>query len=137
LIIGIILAFIPEFYANKRQATLSYGLICIGSVFLCLLIFVYIDKVKQKDAKYLQAFGRNPFLTYFVAELIWQISDLLILDGMSNEERVIPQAIIIVILVVVTSLMNVYLYKREKILRTEKAIVLFFIVTVILGVLLL
>lgn len=75
---GILLSLIPEWYANKRQVTLTYILISLGTSILLSFIFVGIDKIVKKPIFILDSYGKNPFLIYVIAIVLeFLISDII------------------------------------------------------------
>ncbi len=113
---------------NKRLATFPYALISLGVIVLAIIPFVWADEVKDKEIPYLVAFGRQPFLTYFIAELFYQVPKML-LDDFTDQMR----WIILVIILVITSIVNLLLYKKKKIVPTEFSVILFLLVGILVG----
>jgi len=75
---GLLISFIPEWYANKRQVTLTYIIISIGISILLSFIFIGIDKKLQKPIIILDSYGKSPFLIYIIAILLeFLISDII------------------------------------------------------------
>ncbi len=75
---GLLISFIPEWYANKRQVTLTYIIISIGVSILLSFIFIGIDKKLQKPIIILDSYGKSPFLIYIIAILLeFLISDII------------------------------------------------------------
>jgi hypothetical protein len=134
LIAGLAISFIPGWEAAKRQVSLTHCMISIGITVLGLCIFAYVDLVHNKEMNYLQAFGRNPFLTYLLAEL-----PIFILKSTVGEDLglgPIGNIILAIILVTYTSLLMVYLYKRKKIISTEKIALIFILIGIPLAIIL-
>ena len=108
LIVGLLLSFLPEWYANKRQVTLSYIMISFGATILISLIFVYIDKKVQKPIIILDSYGKNPFLIYVIAIVL----EFLISDIIGYEIDLIIGPIMIVVI----SLIALLLDRKKKII---------------------
>ena len=108
-VIGLCLAFIPEWYANKRQVTLSYILISTGTIILLSFIFIFIDKKVEKPIFILDSYGKNPFLLYLIAMLI----EFLISDIIEYEIDLIIGPIIIIIVSIIAILLD----KFKKIIK--------------------
>lgn len=103
-IIGLGLAFIPEWYANKRQVTLSYILISTGTIMLLSFIFIFIDKRVERTIFILDSYGKNPFLLYIIAVLI----EFLISDIIEYEIDLIIGPIMIIIVTIIAILLDKY-----------------------------
>ena len=69
LIIGIVIANIPDFEAAKRQVSFAHDLIAIGATVIGMYIFILIDEKADKEHPILSAMGMNPFLIYAIAEI--------------------------------------------------------------------
>jgi predicted acyltransferase len=135
LLIGFIIDAIPGWEATKRQGSFSYGVISIGVVMLGATVFALIDLYRTKPIAYLDAFGKNPFFTYFIAEV-----PIFILDETTGDDLglgPIGNILVLAILLTYTSLILMYLYKKQKIISTEKASLIFLITAVVLAALLL
>ncbi len=115
---------------NKRLATFTYALISLGVIVLAIIPFVWADEVKNKEMPYLVAFGRQPFLTYFLAELFYQLPKMLL-----DEFTTLIRWIVLVLILVVTSVVNLLLYKKKKVVPTEFSVFLFMLVGIIVGLL--
>jgi hypothetical protein len=106
---GILLALIPEWYANKRQVTLTYILISFGASILLSFIFVGIDKIVKEPIFILDSYGKNPFLLYVIAIVL----DFLIEDIIGLEENVF----IFIIMIIIITLIAIGLDKWGKIIK--------------------
>jgi len=104
LVVGLSLAFIPEWYANKRQVTLSYILISTGTIILLSFIFIFIERKVEKPIFILDSYGKNPFLLYIIAVLI----EFLISDIIEYEIDLIIGPIMIVIVTIIAILLDKY-----------------------------
>jgi hypothetical protein len=102
--IGFILAFIPEWYANKRQVTLSYISISMGTIILLSFVFIFIDKKVRKPIIILDSYGKNPFLLYIIAVA----SEFIISDIIGYEIDFIISSIMIVIMTIIPLLLDKY-----------------------------
>ena len=69
-IVGLLISFIPGWYPNKRQVTLTYILISMGASIALTLICIGLDKLVKKPIFILDSFGKNPLLIYIVAVVI-------------------------------------------------------------------
>ena len=75
---GILISFIPGWYANKRQVTLTYILVSLGASILISYFFILLDKKVQKPILVLDSYGKNFFITYIIAIVIeYTISDII------------------------------------------------------------
>ncbi|WP_457559235.1 hypothetical protein [Candidatus Harpocratesius sp.] len=82
-----LLAFIPGMEAAKRQVSLTYCGISSGITILLMSFFAYLDRKKNLELRYLRAFGMNPFLMYFLAEIpSFLIDEMIGLDLVLNDE---------------------------------------------------
>ncbi|MHA1731138.1 MAG: hypothetical protein ACTSU5_04310 [Promethearchaeota archaeon] len=135
LAVGAVLQFLPGWEASKRKMTLTHALISIGVTTLGLLVFVYLDRKKDKDIAYLRAFGMNPFFTYFLAETPHFIVKEIIGDDLGFPPW--GNVVFTAILVGYTSLVVWYLYKNRKIISTQKAALIFIATTLVLAAILL
>ncbi|MFW9937065.1 MAG: acyltransferase family protein [Candidatus Thorarchaeota archaeon] len=106
---GILLTLIPEWYANKRQVTLTYILISLGTSILLSFVFVGIDKVVKKPIFILDSYGKNPFLIYVIAIVL----EFLIADIIGLEK----DFLIFIIMTVIITLIAVGLDKWGKIIK--------------------
>ncbi|MFX0059620.1 MAG: acyltransferase family protein [Candidatus Hodarchaeota archaeon] len=106
---GILLALIPEWYANKRQVTLTYILISLGTSILLSFIFVGIDRIVKKPIFILDSYGKNPFLIYIIAVVL----DFLIVDIIGLEEDLL----IFIIMIIIITLLAIGLDKWGKIIK--------------------
>ncbi|QEE17069.1 heparan-alpha-glucosaminide N-acetyltransferase domain-containing protein [Promethearchaeum syntrophicum] len=125
LVVGLLLGLIPGWEPSKRISTFSFGLISLGVIILSLLLFVFFDKKMKWNLGYLLAFGRQPFFTYFMAEVLYQIPHALI--DLSTTGMWILTGVIIL----VTSIVNMLFYKKKKYVPTEIAIVYFTIIGIL------
>ncbi len=138
--IGLLISFIPGWEAAKRQVSLSYCLVSLGVTMLIGIIFVYLDKVRNKDVAYLQAMGQNPFLAYLLAEAPYQVLklagfeylgfDALFLDLFGNKAlgEEVGSVVLTIILVAYISVLMMYLFRHRKIISTQKVALIFIIV---------
>jgi hypothetical protein len=136
LVVGFLVAMIPGWEAVKHQGSFTYGLISIGVSTLALMIFVYLDKGLNIQSRYLEALGRNPFFIYFLVEVPSFVLKELI-DLNTDQQKIIFSLIYLPVLLVYVSSIMWYLYKKNKIISTEKATLIFIIVAVILAAILL
>jgi len=67
---GILLSFIPGWYPNKRQVTLTYILISLSSSVIIAYVFILIDTKVGKPIIGLDSYGKNFFITYIIAIVI-------------------------------------------------------------------
>ncbi len=132
--IGLLISFIPGWEAAKRQVSLSYCLVSLGITMLIGLIFVYFDRVKDKEVAYLQAMGQNPFLAYLLAEAPYQVLDLVGYADLGLGAE-IGSVVLTIILVLYISLLMMYLFRHRKIISTQK-VALFFIIILAIAVVL-
>lgn len=106
---GLLISFIPGWWANKRQVTLSYIMISLGVSILLLFLFIAIDKKLQKPIFGLDSFGKSPFITYIIAIVL----EILIVDIVRyNLDLIIGISMIITVTVIV-----LLLDKRGKIIK--------------------
>ena len=134
-IAGILISFVPGWEASKRQVSFTHCIISIGVSVFGLLLFVYFDKVKKMELNFFQAFGRNPFLIYFIG-----VTPVLILEQTIGVDLGLGwpgNLLITCIILTYTTVTALYLYKNKKIISTEKATIIFLIVVIILAILLL
>ncbi|MHA1488369.1 MAG: hypothetical protein ACTSRI_01790 [Promethearchaeota archaeon] len=106
LIVGLLIAFIPEWYPNKRQATLSYILISMGASVLISFVFIAIDKKLQKPIFLLDGYGKSIFLIYIIAVVL----RFLIVDVIGYE---LDLLIGISLMVIITIIVIVLDYKGK------------------------
>lgn len=135
LIGGIGIAFIPGWEASKRKMTFSHGAISIGATVIGLLVFAYLDKKKDKEIAFLQAYGRNPFFTYFLA-----IVPVFLLENTIGDDLGIGwigNIIVTSIILTYTTITVWILYKNRSEISTEKATLIFIGVAVVLAIILL
>ncbi|MFX1573871.1 MAG: hypothetical protein ACFFB0_14075 [Promethearchaeota archaeon] len=64
---GLLIVLIPGWYPNKRQVTLSYILISLGTSILLSFFFIALDKKMQKPIFGLDSYGKSPFIIYIFA----------------------------------------------------------------------
>ncbi|MHA1371299.1 MAG: hypothetical protein ACTSWN_17155 [Promethearchaeota archaeon] len=64
--IGFIMAFIPGWWASKRQSSMAWAVISIGVIIGGCFLFIFIDEKTHKRMPILYEFGKNPFLLYVV-----------------------------------------------------------------------
>jgi hypothetical protein len=134
LVAGNLLSFITGWEASKRQVSFSHCAISIAVCVLGLLIVVYLDKVKNMELGFFQAYGRNPFLTYLIAETpIFLLDNTIGVDlGLGWPGNLLVTAIVLTY----TTFTVLYLYMRKKIISTEKTTIIFIIIAIILAILL-
>ena len=106
---GILLSLIPEWYANKRQVTLTYILISLGTSILLSFIFVGIDKIVKKPIFILDSYGKNPFLIYVIAIVL----EFLIADIIGWEK----DFLIFLIMTIIITVIAIGLDKWGKIIK--------------------
>jgi len=131
---GLLIAFIPGWEASKRQVSFTHCVISLAVCVLGLLVFVYLDRYKDKKLHFFQAFGQNPFLTYLIAAT----PNLILEETIGNDLGMgwAGNLLFTGILLVYTTIIVLYLYKNRKIISTEKATVIFIGVAIVLGILL-
>ena len=106
---GILLSFIPQWYANKRQVTLTYILISLGASILISYLFILIDKMVRKPILVLDSYGKNFFLTYIIAVVI----EYIITEAIGYEIDLIVGVLVITIITIFVVVMD----KREIIIK--------------------
>jgi len=106
---GILLSLIPEWYANKRQVTLTYILISLGTSILLSFIFVGIDKIVKKPIFILDSYGKNPFLIYVIAIVL----EFLIVDIIGWEK----DFLIFITMTIIITVIAIGLDKWGKIIK--------------------
>jgi len=99
---GILLALIPEWYANKRQVTLTYILISLGTSTLLSFIFIGIDRIVKKPIFILDSYGKSPFIIYVIAIVL----EFLISDIVGLEKDFLIFIIMMIIITVVAILLD-------------------------------
>ncbi len=128
LIVGLLIGLIPGWEPSKRISTFSYGLISLGVIILTLLLFVFFDEKKDWNLGYLLAFGRQPFFTYFMAEVLYQIPKELL------DLTLTGRWILTGVIIVVTSIVNMIFYKKKKYVPTEIAIIYFTLIGILFAI---
>lgn len=132
---GVLIALIPEWEANKREVSFTHNLISIGVTLIGLWVFAYLNRKKNKDMKFLRAYGMNPFFVYFIVET----PNLLIREIVGQDLGIDPswlgKLILTAIFVAYTSIIMMRWYKNKKVMSTEKAGLIMLIVIIILFVL--
>jgi len=134
---GVLIAFIPAWEASKRQVSFTHNLISIGVSLIGLWIFAYFNRKKNKDMKFLRAYGMNPFFVYFIVETPNLLLNEIILDDLDSTSLLIAKIILTVVYVLYTSLIMMKFYKNKKVISTEKAGLIMLIVIVVLVVIIL
>ncbi|WP_371802085.1 hypothetical protein [Candidatus Lokiarchaeum ossiferum] len=137
LVLGVLIAFIPGMEAAKRQVSLTYVIISCGVTILGMNIFIFFDRKKNLELSYLRAYGVNPFLMYFLAEIPSFLIEQFIGTDLGITPEIIGNLILTVILLGVTSFIAIFTYKKKKIIPTEKIAGLGFVFLVILVIILL
>jgi hypothetical protein len=135
LVGGILLSLVTGWEASKRQVSFSYIAISIGVTTLGLLVFALLDLKYNKELNYLRAYGMSPFFVYFIAAV-----PVFILDETTGDDLglgPLGNVLVTSVLMLVTSLILVRFQRRGKVIKTEKATLLFIIVAVVLAALLL
>jgi len=99
---GILIALIPGWYANKRQVTLTYILISLGTSILLSFIFIAIDKKYNKPIIILDSYGKNPFLIYIIAIVL----EFLLSDILEFEKDLILFVIMTVIITIIAIVLD-------------------------------
>lgn len=130
-LVGLTLSFLPELEANKRQVSLSYCLLSIGTTILGLMVFILIEKIYNKEVRLFSMYGKSPFFTYFIAEVPVFILDQTVGDDLGMGP--IGNVIVLTVLLIYTTTILWTLYKKQKIISTEKAAIIFIIVAAILA----
>lgn len=108
-VLGLALHFVPEWYANKRQVTLSYILVSMGTIILISFAFIALGKKYNGRILGLDSYGRSPFFVYVVAI----VSEFLISDVIDYD---IGWAVGLVMIAVITALV-VFLDLKDKIVK--------------------
>lgn len=106
---GLLISFIPEWYANKRQSTLTYIIISMGVSILLSFIFIGIDKKLQKPIIVLDSYGKSPFLIYIIAILL----EFLISDIIGYEMDLLVGILMIALITIIA----IFLDKKGKIVK--------------------
>ncbi len=133
-VVGLILSWLPDLEASKRQVSLSYCLLSIGTTVLGLMVFILMDKIYHKEVKLFTIYGKNPFFTYFLAAV-----PVFILDETTGDDLglgPIGNIIVLAVLLTYTSLILWNLEKKQKTISTEKAALIFIVVAAILAAIL-
>jgi hypothetical protein len=133
--LGFLISFIPGWEASKRQVSLTHIMISVGITVLGLSVFWYLDEKMDKDLTYLRAYGMNPFLIYILV----LIPDTIFIDviGLYNANTDwLFCTVFMIIYMAYTSVIALWLYKREKRVTTLKAAIITVIVIVALALLL-
>lgn len=99
---GILLALIPGWYANKRQVTLTYILISLGTSTLLSFIFIGIDRIVKKPIFILDSYGKSPFIIYVIAIVL----EFLIADIIGLEKDLLIFTIMMIIITIVAILLD-------------------------------
>jgi len=106
---GLLLSFVPGWYPNKRQVTLTYISISLGASILLSFIFIGIDKKVQKPIFILDSYGKSPFIIYAIAIVLeFLLSDIIGLE---------MDILIFIIMVIVMSVIAILLDKWGKIIK--------------------
>ncbi|MCK4281001.1 MAG: hypothetical protein KAX10_02715 [Candidatus Lokiarchaeota archaeon] len=106
---GLLISLIPEWYANKRQVTLTYIIISMGVSILLSFIFIGIDKKLQKPIIVLDSYGKSPFLIYIIAILL----EFLISDIIGYEMDLLVGILMIALITIIA----IFLDKKGKIVK--------------------
>lgn len=106
---SILLSFVPEWYANKRQVTLTYILISTSSAMLLSFIFILIDRKLKKPIMGWDSYGKNFFITYLFAVIL----EFVIVDLVGIEIDVIISISIIALITIFV----IYLDKKDIIIK--------------------
>jgi len=122
---GIIISYVPAWEAAKRQVSFTHCVISIGVTILGGLLFVFAEK-RKINLMYLEAFGRNPFLTYLIAELPAFIIGLTVGEDLGMGP--VGNVILMIILLSYTSILMLVLYKKKKLISTEKIALIFILI---------
>ncbi len=134
-VVGLIISFLPELEASKRQVSLAYCLLSIGTTVLGLMIFIIADKIYRKEVKLFTIYGKNPFFTYFLAAV-----PVFVLDETTGDDLglgPIGNILVLAILLIYITAILWNLEKKQKTISTEKAALIFIVVAVILAAILL
>lgn len=117
VVLGIGLGFVPGLYWSKAIGTMTFGMVSIGIITLGCLVFILMDEKLNWKMNYLVMFGMNPLFSYLVAELLYQLPDMLIdspiMDALWMKLTIMGAIIVIV------SLLNWLLWRKKKRVRTE------------------
>jgi hypothetical protein len=109
LVGGLLLWFIPGWYPNKRQVTLTYISISLGATILLSFILIGLDKKVQKPIFILDSYGKSPFIIYVIAIVL----EFLISDIIGYEKDIL----IFIIMIIVMSAIAILLDKWGKIIK--------------------
>ncbi|MFX0001006.1 MAG: hypothetical protein ACFE9Q_00515 [Candidatus Hodarchaeota archaeon] len=101
---GLILALIPECYANKRQVTLTYIMISLGTSILISFLFIALDKKVEKPIFGLDSFGKNPFIIYILAEVL----SIIIIDIIGYDIDIFIGILLMIIVTVIALVLDKY-----------------------------
>ena len=125
---GLALSFVPGWEASKRQVSFTHCVISIGVTVSVLLIFIYLDRVKNRDFVLLQAYGRNPFLAYILAEFpAFVLKETVGADlGLGPLGNILAATV----LLTYTSATMLYLYRRRLLISTEKVSIALLLIAV-------
>jgi hypothetical protein len=135
--VGLLIAFIPAWEANKREVSLAHNLISIGVSLIGLWFFAYLNRKKNKDMTFIRAYGMNPFFVYFIVEVPNLLIGELIGQDLGLDPTWIGKIILTVVFVAYTSIIMMKLYKSKKVISTEKTGLIMLIVIIILFVIIL
>lgn len=136
LVVGILIGAIPGWEAAKAQVSFAYCLVSLGVTMLGGLLFVYFDRVLDKNLAYLQAFGQNSLLAYLLAEAPSQVLKQFHLEDLGLTTT-LESVVVTAIRVTYVSLVVIFLYRRQKIYSTEKVALIFTFVILALAAILL
>ena len=109
LVGGLLLWLIPGWYPNKRQVTLTYISISLGTTILLSFILIGLDKKVQKPIFILDSYGKSPFIIYVIAIVL----EFLISDIIGYKIDIL----IFIIMIIVMSAIAILLDKWGKIIK--------------------
>ncbi len=101
---GLLIALIPEWYPNKRQVTLSYILISLGTSVLLSFFFIALDKKMQRPIFGLDSYGKSPFIIYILAVVI----EFLIVDIIGYEIDLFIGILLMIIITAIALVLDKY-----------------------------
>ena len=101
---GLILTLVPEWYANKRQVTLTYILISLGTSILISFFFIALDKKIEKPIFGLDSFGKNPLIIYIIAELL----SIIVIDIIGYDLDIFIGILLMIIVTVIALVLDRY-----------------------------
>ncbi|MFW9901311.1 MAG: hypothetical protein ACFFDY_08485, partial [Candidatus Thorarchaeota archaeon] len=101
---GLILTLVPDWYANKRQVTLTYILISLGTSILISFFFIALDKKIEKPIFGLDSFGKNPFIIYIIAEVL----SIIVVDIIGYDLDIFIGILLMIIVTIIAVVLDRY-----------------------------